>query len=124
MHERLIFNVEPIGKGRPRFTRTGHAYTPAKTQKAERIISIIGKMQWKHEPLTCPVEVKVTFYMPRPKAKQPSMVHIKRPDLDNILKLVLDALNGIVWADDNVIWHIDAQKIYSNEPRIELDIYT
>lgn len=47
---------------------------------------------------------------------------LKKPDIDNYVKLVLDALNGIAWEDDNAVANIAASKGYSFEPRTEVCI--
>lgn len=47
---------------------------------------------------------------------------LKKPDIDNYVKLVLDALNGIAWEDDNAVASIAASKGYSFEPRTEVCI--
>lgn len=66
------------------------------------------------------------FYMPIPKATSNKVrermaagleVPAKKPDIDNLLKAVLDALNGKAYHDDNQIVDISAKKLYSNEPK-------
>ena len=47
--------------------------------------------------------------------------HIKRPDTDNLVKLVLDALNGVFWRDDSQV-QIMAIKLYSEHPRTQVEI--
>lgn len=44
------------------------------------------------------------------------------PDIDNLQKSLLDALNGIVWDDDAKITHIEAWKFYSEKPRTEIEV--
>ena len=48
--------------------------------------------------------------------------HIVAPDLDNLAKLVLDAMTGIFWRDDSIICDMEIRKIYSESPRIEIGI--
>jgi Holliday junction resolvase RusA-like endonuclease len=49
--------------------------------------------------------------------------HIKKPDTDNLLKAVLDGLNGIAWADDSQVIRVSASKEYSTEPYVYLYIH-
>lgn len=48
--------------------------------------------------------------------------HVKRPDLDNLVKTVCDALNGIAFEDDSALVQIVASKIYSENPRTEITL--
>ena len=41
----------------------------------------------------------------------------KKPDLDNLVKMVMDALNGVVWLDDSQVYRINIAKSYSDEPK-------
>lgn len=124
----------PKVKGRPRFARIGgfiRAYTPQETHKAEAFIAKCFKEQApKKTPEYDWLEVFCTFHIPLPEAyshkKKQSMEGtpcIKRPDIDNYLKLVLDGLNGVAWADDNAIACIRAEKKYSAYPRTDVNIY-
>lgn len=69
------------------------------------------------------------FYCPIPssisKRKREQLnesLCLKKPDIDNYVKLVCDALNGIAWEDDNVVASLYAVKLYDNEPRTEVYI--
>lgn len=114
----------PVPKGRPRVFR-GHAVTPRRTQQAEEQIQAMYRFQnLGEEPFTGPVEVHCIFCMPIAKtwskrkkelAAQGWLRCTVRPDLDNLVKLVLDALNGIAYADDAQIVRIHAFKKYSEE---------
>lgn len=96
------------GKGRPRFARaTGRAYTPADTLTAEQRIQAAAYAAGL-APLDGPVRVHVAaIAAPAPswsKRKTAAALALRydmrKPDADNVLKLVLDALNGIAWRDD------------------------
>ena len=114
--------VEPTGKGRPRFTRKGVAYTPEKTRKAEELISFTAKGAMAgREPPRGPVAVDIaaTFEIPTSWSKArkaaPGMP-TKKPDIDNIAKLVLDALNGVAFHDDAQVVSLTARKDYAQLP--------
>lgn len=114
----------PVPKGRPRVFR-GHAVTPRRTQQAEEQIQAMYRFQnLGAEPFTGPVEVHCIFCMPIAKTRSKRKKELAaqgwlrctvRPDLDNLVKLVLDALNGIAYADDAQIVRIHAFKKYSEE---------
>lgn len=105
-------------------SRGGHAYTPLKTREAERVIQLMACKQHGANPLIAgPIQAEIEFVIAPPKRPKNKNFHVTKPDLDNLIKLVLDALNGIVWEDDSQIVHLCAKKRYAvlNErPFIEL----
>jgi Holliday junction resolvase RusA-like endonuclease len=123
---------EPRGKGRPRFARrTGHAYTPAKTASFEACL--------KHEatlvmagrpPLEGALRVRVLacFGIPQSWSAKKRIAAItgairpaKRPDLDNVCKM-LDALNEVVWRDDAQVVEAWIEKYYTDRPRLRIEV--
>lgn len=105
----LWLPIEPVPKGRPRMTRSGHVYTPAKTREFEHLVSCLAKKKIK-KALTGALELDCEFYMRKPK--KPVNMY-PRGDLDNYVKAVADALNGIAWADDAQVSQITASKAYA-----------
>ncbi|WP_296249655.1 RusA family crossover junction endodeoxyribonuclease [uncultured Stenotrophomonas sp.] len=104
---------KPIGKGRPRFNRNGHAYTPRETRDHEALIAWHAKAAMnRRAPLDGPVEARMLFVLP----------DRRRRDIDNLLKLGLDAMNGIVYADDTQVHRIEATKQVGDEPYTEITI--
>lgn len=67
------------------------------------------------------VRVELWFSMPRPKShgkpgrKSWAAEHVTRPDLDKLVRTVLDALTGIVWADDSQVVEVAARKCYADD---------
>ena len=125
----MTFLGIPVAKGRPRLTNWGgiaRAYTPAKTKSAEADVRHQAEVQWGSEPpLGGPVKVSVTFWMPRPKSypKKASWdYHVKKPDFDNLAKLLCDSLNGLCWTDDSQICRATISKRYGPAPKTELRI--
>lgn len=61
------------------------------------------------------------------KERELRLSNVHRPkvkaDLDNYIKSLLDALNGLVWDDDAKIVHLEADKFYSEQPRIEIEVH-
>jgi Holliday junction resolvase RusA-like endonuclease len=125
----------PTAKGRPRFTRSGRVYTPKKTRDAEKHLSVHlsclvgGKKQY---PFTGPIYVEFEFYIKRPKNlfrkidPDGPIPHTKKPDLDNLIKLVKDAANKIIWSDDAIICDMRPKKFYcskTGKPRTIIRVY-
>ena len=122
---------EPRGKGRPRASRMGNnirLYTDAKTAAYENLVALACQRAMQDgglSALTGALGISVLSYHGVPKsaskAKREQMLKnyvrpTKKPDLDNIVKAVLDGMNGIAFADDVQIVHIVAHKLYSAEP--------
>ncbi len=125
----LTIPGECVPKGRPRLGK-GRTYTPAKTKNYERLVKTCA-LNSKQEKLTGALKVELVVYKSVPKSfskakrskclKNELLPRVK-PDLDNYIKSVLDALNGVFFDDDNQICEILAKKVYGEEPRVELKI--
>jgi Holliday junction resolvase RusA-like endonuclease len=122
---KLTIHVAPVAKARAK-TVVNHGmhrtYTPDKTAAAEDAIRL-EVVQTCHEPpfaAGIPLELKVSFICKKPRGKKVSYP-VCRPDIDNYLKLLLDAGNGNLWADDSQIVKISAEKVYG-EPEIRLEL--
>ena len=123
----------PRGKGRPRFTRRGSTYTPPKTKEAERHIQmcwIIANGSARRPSNTTPiVEIECTFEPPKfwPKWKKEAAIfsgmwYDKKPDADNIAKLVLDALKGLAFNDDSEVQLMGCKKVYGETAHIFVQV--
>ena len=127
-----IIDGEPTAKGRPRFTRRGHTYTPKKTADYEKHIKAeLIEQQAKPFEKETPLRVEVTFYKGYLKswtkkqihqAKDGSLMPVKRPDLDNYTKAILDGANGLLWHDDSQIVDLLLYKRYDETPRVEITV--
>jgi len=123
----LTIRVSPMGA--VRMTRRGK-FTNESAQRYLRYKDDIG-YQIKgivEVPATKAVGVNAIFYMPIPESwsqkKKKAAVGqyvTKKPDVDNLVKGLFDAANGILWADDNLVAKCSAVKIYSDDPRIEIE---
>lgn len=122
MTHTLSFDIDPRGKGRPCFTRTGHAYTPETTRAYENALAVLVREQFTMEPFTGPLAVSITFYMPTKDKKRWVGSHTMRPDLDNLCKAVVDALNGIVWQDDAIITRMIIEKTWARTGSVEVTV--
>lgn len=100
------------GKGRPRFTVIGghaRAYTPAKTASMEQMIRGFGDDAMNGADLfDGALQLHVLVNLERPKSwtkrkRAENPIPTGKPDLDNVIKGLGDALNGIIWYDDSQI---------------------
>ena len=118
-----------IGKARPRYSKYA-TYIPKKTKDFEEMIkwNFIKKAKQDgtfQEPSTKPISIKIYIEFIPPKSvsrKKYIMLmgkpHICRPDEDNIVKAIQDALNGIAYKDDSQVYELYAIKKYGEEDRI------
>ncbi len=118
---KVTIPIAPVAKERARKGQYGNFYTPEKTEKAELGIGMIARTECNKQRITFkehqPLEVKVTFWLEQPKRCKYDYP-VTRPDLDNYIKLVIDALKGII-PDDSQIVHIDAWKKYIRVSGVE-----
>lgn len=130
----FIIPGEPKGKGRPRVSMRGgfaRAYTPSATRSYESEIAKAASDAGA-EPVTGPVALDVYAYheIPRswPRAKRQNAIDgFLRPtgprnDLDNVVKAVSDALNGVAYRDDGQVVELRAERAYSVEPRVSVEV--
>lgn len=121
---------EPQGKARPRFsTRNGYVqtYTASKTKSYENQIAEAYKGKIYDGYIS--IDIKAYFGIPKSATKKNRLAMLqneikpsKKPDADNIAKIVLDALNGIAYIDDKQVICLKVEKEYSETPRIEFEI--
>ena len=109
------------GKGRPKFARRGtfvHAYTPSETMTSEAVVRSFGQeAMYGRAPFEGPLILDVTVTINRPdswskKKKAQAFYVTGKPDVDNVCKLIGDALNGITWKDDSQICDLHFRRRY------------
>lgn len=110
------------GKGRPRVTKLGVTYTPAETVNAEAFVKQRAFQALAGRPmldgaLRMTIEIIVEPPKTLTKARRAAIEGGKerptsRPDLDNCIKLVADALNGIAYRDDAAIAELHVRRRY------------
>ena len=130
----LVVYREPFPKERPRGTIiAGHVniYTPKKTVAEEKAIAEAWKQKNGLISYEGPVIVRIVLGMPIPKSasktKKKAMLDRKirpttKPDADNCAKLILDALNGLAYQDDNQIVSLTVKKYYTDVPKIMVKV--
>jgi len=118
--------MEPVAKGRPRFGR-GRTYTPEKTRTAEdeirwHIIRMFETFAPCYEK-GVPLKLEAVFYKTRPK-RLPKRICLPtgKPDIDNLLKALVDAMAGLLFLNDSQITSVTARKRYGDPPRIEVSL--
>lgn len=125
----------PQGKGRPRFNRaTGRAYTPYNTASYENLVKLeyekaaAGRRFGDKKEVS--MQIHAYFAIPesapaksREKMLKGIIAPVKKPDADNILKVVCDSLNGVCYRDDSQVVAVAVQKLYAEIPRVEVFIW-
>lgn len=111
---------KPKGKARPRFAR-GHAYTPSETKAYESMIGYSYKKSGgKMIDGGVAIEIEAVYQVPASwtKAKKWEAINgdkqpTVKPDIDNIVKIIMDGLNGVAYKDDSQVVDVKATKAYS-----------
>ena len=133
--ETVRFTVKgaPQGKARPRVV-DGHAFTPHKTVSYEALVMLSyrhahpGRVRWEKG---VPLRMAITAYYPIPASASHKaqtlmasgrMFPTKKPDTDNIGKIIADACNGVAYYDDAQIVDMAVRKEYSDDPRVVVEI--
>ena len=122
-----------VGKERPRVnTCTLTVYTPNKTKDYENLITQYFYINYPGaQVLEGRVSIQIIAYLKIPKntskIKTNQMLAneispTKKPDADNIGKVVLDALNKVAFKDDNQVSKILIEKRYGEEEKREIEI--
>jgi len=109
----FVIEGTPVGKARPRVTKFG-TYTPKKTLTIEKYVRLLAANEYKGPPWKGPVKIEISVVYRRPKRlpkgrEWPSC----RPDGDNVEKLILDSLNGLVYTDDSNVIQMSWSRRYT-----------
>ncbi|MCI8965030.1 MAG: RusA family crossover junction endodeoxyribonuclease [Clostridia bacterium] len=133
----MIYEFEVLGpitgKGRPRLnTYTNRVYTPSKTKDYEDLVKqyfILKYPRYVQFEKRIYVEIVAQFKIPKATNKLDTEKMIKgeisptkKPDIDNIVKIILDALNKLAFKDDNQITKLSVDKIYGKEDKVYIKI--
>lgn len=144
---KLIIPIEPKPQSRPRSSIKNNHIIVREDKNMRvwrRACTMLVKNLYKGPFYKTPIKVDVTFFMETPEKikKEPSersrqstkekfikfvnelIWHDKKPDIDNLVKAVFDSItkSDKVWSDDNIICCLVAKKVYSPNPRIEVEI--
>lgn len=133
---------EPTGKGRPRFVARynpttqkafGQAHTPDKTVVYENLVRTEYRLQCGEQFFSEKqmLEMRIMAYYQIPKSaskkkREQMLTHqarpTKKPDSDNVIKVIADSLNNVAYHDDSQIVDVMFRKFYSDKPRVEVTI--
>lgn len=128
---------EPQGKGRPRFAKVGgfvRTYTPDQTVVYENLVRTEFRRQCGNNTRFNDedrLDLRILAYYAMPKSTSKKKMDLmvrkqirpaKKPDMDNIVKVVADSLNGVAYKDDSQIVDTMVRKFYSDKPRVEVSI--
>lgn len=122
-----------IGKGRPRLNSyTGVVYTPTKTKDYETLVEQYFLLKYpRFKALEGRIKVNIIAYFSTPKTIKKSDINemlennispTKKPDIDNIVKVVLDSMNKFAFKDDNQITKLEVEKKYALEDKVYIKI--
>lgn len=134
MEVRFTILGEPKGKGRPRFCRnTGHAITPKDTVNYETLVKTEYGLKYPDfkfpDGTMLDMRIKAFYSIPQSASKKKKAAMLageirptKKPDMDNVVKIIADSLNQIAYRDDTQIVDCQCRKFYSEHPRVEVII--
>ncbi len=126
-----------VPKGRPKFARRCQhmtTYTPEKTASFENLVKSRSDDAMKGKGLimtNAPVQAVINIYLPIPKSWPKKFKEMalngqvgvtKKPDMDNVVKALFDAMNGIVFKDDSQVVFAMVRKTYATTPYTEITI--
>jgi Holliday junction resolvase RusA-like endonuclease len=132
MKFRFMVPGEPVGKGRPRVVRRGgftQTYTPEKTASYENLVKLEFQRQGGRMLKDGPVFLSIQAWYGIPKSaskrKREAMMGglirpTRKPDCDNVAKIIADALNGLAWRDDSQVVSLHVSKQYAEEPMVSV----
>lgn len=107
------------GKKYPIITADNRKTKPWKQEIAGAANKAMGELA----PTFGPVQIHCDFYFARPKSLNKSILQkTTRPDVDKLIRAVLDALTGIVYADDSQVTAVSAAKLFDPKPRVQIEV--
>jgi Holliday junction resolvase RusA-like endonuclease len=134
---RVGFRIDgkAVGKARPRFAN-GRVFTPAGTKAAEGTVADLATdamLQIPSVAFTGPVRLEMEVIVAIPPSwskKKRGLAELQgirptvKPDIDNHIKLVADAMNGLVYEDDRQIVEVSVSRRYGPEAYTDVIVTT
>ncbi|TDV39548.1 Holliday junction resolvase RusA-like endonuclease [Paraburkholderia caballeronis] len=124
----------PVAKGRPKFARRGAhvtTYTPEKTERYENLVKLAARdAMCSAEPYPGPIRLIVNIGVAIPAswsmkrqaaAAAGDIGATKKPDADNVVKALKDAMNGVVYVDDGQVVDLWVSKRYARTPGVRIE---
>jgi Holliday junction resolvase RusA-like endonuclease len=130
MQTQLVINGDPVGKQRIRASfKQKRLYTPDKTIDYENYVKYCyhGHPHFEDKPVAVYMKVYLAIPSSTSKKKREQMENqeiypVKKPDIDNVVKSVLDGLNKVAYEDDKQVVRLMVEKYYDSKPRVEIQI--
>jgi Holliday junction resolvase RusA-like endonuclease len=125
---------EAVAQGRPRFSSNGgfvKAYDPKKSKDFKQYVKLVASENRPTQLLEGPIQMDVKIYKSTLKsfskkkaalAEKGDIRPVTKPDVDNYVKGIKDALKAVIWKDDSQVVDLHITKWYSEAPRIEITI--
>lgn len=120
---------------RPRFSRVGKGVRTIDPPKSRSYKEVVKLVAWQHkpqEPILEPIRLEVDVYLMPPKKyhTKPKQTLIAsgelrpttKPDIENLLKGIMDGMTGIIYRDDSLVVELVARKFYDLTPRAEVKV--
>ncbi|WP_100408293.1 RusA family crossover junction endodeoxyribonuclease [Bacillus solitudinis] len=127
---RFTIDGEPVAQGRPRFGK-GKVYDPEKSRNFKQYVKLVASQHKPEKPIEGQIQLMVEIYRSIPKSmpkykreliKDMKVRPVTKPDVDNYIKAIKDALNGVIWRDDSQVVTLVVSKWYSENPRVEVNV--
>jgi Holliday junction resolvase RusA-like endonuclease len=128
-------NGEAVAQGRPRFAHTKKgrtvAYDPIKSRNFKQYVKLVASQHAPNKLIEGPILLEVSVFRSIPKsfskkkaseAIEGKVRPVTRPDADNFVKSIKDALSKVIWKDDSQVVSMIVHKWYSDSPRVEVKV--
>lgn len=121
----IWYPVKPKPAPRPRVTKFG-TYNNLDYTQWKNGLNLLAKTKIK-KPLETDIFLKIDFFFEIPKSwskakKESAKWHNLKPDIDNLVKSVMDSFNGVVYKDDGQVVFIQVRKQYANFTGVKIEI--
>lgn len=124
MRVKFTIKGNPVPKGRPRVVMKGRypvTYTPEKTRIWEEYVQVSSLPYKPIEFMEGPLRMKLRFIFVKPKSAKREYPNIK-PDIDNLAKSIMDALEGVFYKNDSQVVDEVLSKRYGNVAMVKVEI--
>lgn len=126
---KIVIEGKPRGKGRPRFARNGIVYTDKQTKEYEELVKINYFICKDKKLYNNAIKIEIRAYFEpiksiskKEREKLIGTYYTKKPDADNIAKIIMDGLNGLAYKDDSQVVELVVTKQYSDKEYVEVII--
>lgn len=122
----VFIEIAPKATPRPRFSKYG-TYNKKEYTEYKEVIRLAYVAKNKGYPSENALQMRIDFFFKVPKSwtkkkKESAKWHISKPDTDNLIKAIKDALNGVAYKDDSQVCIVYASKRYSQRQGIKIEI--